>query len=166
MKLSMTERLILVNQYLILEALYPGDAKDYALARRAIASGYEMAYDWHAPHINPDVATESEGTEVLNILDMFTALKDAWDALPTKPAIDTWRVEFMGFDGNNEVKQLGLARYLQAEDKFPEHLSKPSKDLNSHAPALGRYRDMLSEWENSADKYNLTEAEIVRIASV
>lgn len=153
---------MLSNQFRILEALYPDEAESYALARSAIEDGYEIAYDWNTPHINPDVMTEAESKEVLDILDMYRALKDTWEALPTKPAIDEWRVKFPGFDGNREVKQLGFAYYLRKEDKFTEILGK---DLNSHAPLLDRYRQMLVEWERSANKHNLTESDLIRIAS-
>ena len=167
MKLTMNERLILTNQYLILEKLYPDDAGSFALARMAIQSGYEIAYDWHAPHINRDVMSEDESTEVLDILTMFEALKDSYDLLPTKPNIDEWRVRFMGFDGTREAKQLGFTYYLQKEGEFSAVLVK--RDLDSHGPTLARYRKMVSEWKNSAAHHNLTkltEADIVRIASV
>jgi hypothetical protein len=44
MKLTRTERWILVNQYRILEALYPDEAKWFAENREALSSGYELHY--------------------------------------------------------------------------------------------------------------------------
>ncbi|MFA0674070.1 YfbU family protein, partial [Vibrio sp. 10N.222.51.A6] len=41
MKLDKKERLALVNQFLILEKLYPEEADYYAQHRQAISEGYE-----------------------------------------------------------------------------------------------------------------------------
>ena len=46
MKLNKKERLNLVNQFLILEKLYPNEADYYAEHRQALQEGYELHYKW------------------------------------------------------------------------------------------------------------------------
>lgn len=40
--LSLKERLFLVNQFRILEALYPDEAEYYAIQREAVSAGYTL----------------------------------------------------------------------------------------------------------------------------
>ena len=114
MKLSRVERWTLANQYRILEALYPKEAKDHCEAREAIERGYELHYGEIAEFVYDDQEsmTESECREVLDTLSMFDALKRGMASATPRPNVESWRVEFAGFDGNNESKQLAYAKYF------------------------------------------------------
>ncbi len=167
MRLTRTERLLLANQYLILEKLCPEEAESYAKWREALESGYQLHYGWLAEHIYEEEMTDAECREVVDILDMHRALKRAYESLADKSGIEEWRVKFRGFDGNNECKQMGYARYFCAIDgphnpRFPE--VDQGDNFNSHCPSLGRYRAMLAEWHKSKNEQELTGDDVLRIA--
>src|SRR5712691_4996753 len=105
MKLSRTERWILVNQYSILEKIDPENAADYAEARQALQDGYELHYDWIAEGVydEPHTMSEAECREVIDILSMFSALHYSYEALSDKSDIDEHRIKFIGFSGNGET---------------------------------------------------------------
>jgi uncharacterized protein YfbU (UPF0304 family) len=167
MQLTRAERWILSNQLRILEALYPGEAAYLRQHREAIENGYELHYSWAVEHIYGDenIMTSAECQEVINILDMFGAIKTAYDALEDKSEIEEWTARFDGFDGNNETKQMAYARYFCSLDggRFTE-LDR-GDDFNSHTPVLDAYRRMLIEWRNSEDRYHLSKDDLVRITS-
>ncbi len=104
-----------------------------------------------------------EYIEVRNILDMYWQMKRTYQALPKDSTIRLGAIEFPGFDGNYETKQLGYARELCEGDEFSE-LYK-GDNLNSHHPWLERYRAMLQQWLASPDKRQLTEKDLSRILS-
>lgn len=165
MKFTRTERLILSNQYRILEALYPDEARDFAAAGEALTRGYELHYVWIAEHVYEDVMTEEECREVLDILQMYDYLKIAYDDLADKSGIDERRLRFGGFDGNSEGKQVGYARYFCTHDGPRYQNLDKGDDFNSHCPSLDRHRRMLAEWMRSADRLNLAKDDILRITT-
>ncbi len=165
MKLSQMERLILVNQYLILENLYPEDARDYALIRRAIECGYESRYCEAFKHLCPDneVLSEAEGERVHKILDMFRALKCSYNKLDDKAGIEPKKVALWGFDGNNESVYMGYARYLIEDCQAWGELREDAV-FNRHLPSLSRYNRMLEVWNSYGnDKYMLSKEQILSI---
>lgn len=170
MKLTRVERWILVNQFRVLEALYPDEAKSLAEDREALQSGYELHYSGMAEFVYDDKDTLSADRcrEVLDILSMHRALKYSYRDLTDKSGIEEWCVKFAGFDGNNEATLLGYTRWFCDSNggRFKE-LDR-GDDFNSHAPMLGRlgrYRAMLKEWEKSKDKNHLTKDDILRIGA-
>jgi uncharacterized protein YfbU (UPF0304 family) len=167
MKLTRTERWMLANQYLILEALYPEDARYYKEVRTVLEEGYELHYDWISQRIysGESILSEAECKEVIDTLAMFEALQDSYKILADKSGIEEWRVKFRGFDGNHETKQLAYASFFCAHGggRF-QSLEKP-KDLNSHSPSLERYRRMLAHWKQSGEEYRLTKEQIMKIIS-
>ncbi|MBV9958193.1 MAG: YfbU family protein [Acidobacteria bacterium] len=165
MKLSRTERWILSNQFRILEALYPNEAEDFADAREIVERGYELHYDWITQYISEDVMKADESSEVIKILSMFRALKYSFKALDNKSGIEEWQIDFAGFDGNSEGKQMVYAKYFCNSEggKFTE--LNIGDDFNSHCPTIDRYRRMLAEWEKSSDRNKLMREDILRIIS-
>jgi uncharacterized protein YfbU (UPF0304 family) len=148
MKLTRVERLILSNQYKILEFLDRQNASDYASRRAIIESGYELHYEDSAQHISPEkhCLTEDDCREVIDILSMFRDLKQSYEALSDKGGVEPWSIEFRGFDSNHEARQLGYCRFFCDSDggRFTE-LNR-GDDFNSHAPILDAYRRMLEVW--------------------
>ncbi len=165
MKLSRTERWILAQQYQILEALDPGAAGDFRSSREVLECGYELEYESLCEHIYADrhAMSADECQEVLDIMDMFSFLKRAVEAVAQDSDLTGKDVAFPGFDGNNETKQLGYAHHLRAGGKFTD--LDEGDDLNSHMPVLDQYRRMLSEWNASEDRHELTLDDIRRITS-
>lgn len=170
MKLSRIERWFLVNQYRILEKLYPEDAESLAEDREALQRGYEAHYSGMIDFIYKDEHTLSaeRSREVLDILSMHRALHYGYDALSDKSGIEPAFVQFAGFDGNDEEEGLllGYARWFCDSDggRFKE--LHRGDDFNSHMPMLGFYRAMLKEWQKSRDKNKLTKDDILRITSI
>jgi uncharacterized protein len=162
MELTLKDRLMLVNQYMILEKLYPHDADHYASLRTAVASGYVLHYadcvEWFFGELSKD-----DCREVLDILSMYSSLNFGFKDLHAASGIDLGRIKFIGFDGNNEAKLVGYTNYLIEDLGKFEELKNHNPGFNSHCPMLEQYRGMLAEWRRSADRYNLNEADIQRI---
>ena len=165
MKLSHAERLILANQYRMLEALDPEDAAFYEEARTIVEHGYELHYRGLPGPVLQETLSSDECREVLDILSMFTALNYSYEKLPDKAGIEPQHIQFLGFDGNNETKQMTYARFycLSGGGRFPE-VSR-GDDFNSHFPMLPQYRRMLAEWKKSEDTNQLSAEDILRITS-
>jgi uncharacterized protein YfbU (UPF0304 family) len=164
MKLTPVERWMLSNQFRILEALYPDEAESYAEAREAIENGYELQYDLLSQHISEDVMSVEDCNEVIDILNMFRVLKFSYEDLDDKSEIDEGDIEFGGFDGNHEGKQMAFTRHFCGSGESYAELNR-SGGFNSHWPMLDRYRQMLAEWKKSANQHRLTKEDIQRIIS-
>lgn len=162
MNLSIKDRLFLKNQYRILEALNPDEKGFYEKANEILELGFELEYDALTRNIDRNVVTIQECEEVIDILDMFDALKISYAGLQDNSEIEEYQVKFLGFDGNNEAKQLLYARYLKKDDRFAD---LENVDSNSHLPVIPMYRRMLGEWNRSDNKYELSKDDIVRITN-
>jgi uncharacterized protein YfbU (UPF0304 family) len=160
MTLGRTERLLLYNQYTILQVVDPENRDHYSLLATIISEGYELEYErlWHS--IDKPMPSE-RCRAVLDILQMYRAINDSYSRLSDKSEIDEARVRFQGFDGNNEAEELAYARFtvnrVGRYEEFKEAVN------NSHAPLMHWYNDRLTRWKASADPYNLTREDIVRI---
>jgi uncharacterized protein YfbU (UPF0304 family) len=160
--LSKSERLILLNQYEILQKLDPERAKDYAQRQEIVQSGYKSLY--HELGELGDELPEDVYSETFATLDMFRDLKGSFEALSDKAGIDPAAVKFSGFDGNDDAGHYGLARFMIEGLGRWEGFRKT--DLNSHANYLPRYRRMLSRYSERAKsptKTVLTKQEILDI---
>jgi uncharacterized protein len=158
MELTKVERLIISNQFKILEVLDPDAAIYYRRNRKTIEEGYTLHYDDFLQHIY-DELPEDACTEVINILDMHSRLLFSWQNLADKNGITEDDVRFWGFDGNNETSLLGYCTYFINDlDRFNE-LKRDNYD--SHSPTIGRYRGMLGRLnEYPAQPHLLTAAQI------
>ena len=165
MKLSQMERLILVNQYMILEKLYPEEASSYARIRKALEDGYELEYSEIFNNIYHDDETLSENGCILvrEILTMFTVLKYSYNKLDDKSGIDPKDVTLWGFDGNNETEYMAYARYLIEDCQLWGDLQEDAV-FNRHISSLSRYRQMLNVWNSYGnDKNELSKEQILSI---
>jgi uncharacterized protein len=157
-KLDLKDRLMLSNQYKILEALYPDEADSYASARDIVENGYELSYDSIVGHLDPDPMPEGQCLEVIDILEMYRRLGDGYEALDDKSGIKAHDVTFMGFDGNNESAYLSYHQFLMKQRKWEE-----SPARNSHMPTLDGYRRMLKAFQPFRDKSPLDKSDIQQI---
>ena len=162
MALTRTERLILSNQLRILEVLYPDEAPSMVRDREALECGYELHYESAMQHVYENTLSLNDCEEIIDILDMFDVLKTARQRLGEIPDVDDWEITYAGFDGNNELPRLAYARWYSASPGC--RFAELDPGMNSHMRTLDRYRRQLVEWENAADKYNLTAEDITRIA--
>lgn len=170
MELSKKDRLILFNQYKILEALYPEEADFYALNREIVESGYKIHYSDISQNISNEMNIE-DSKEVLNILDMYRALYFSVEEY--KKGVDKKykgiEIKFPGFDGNSEAEQLVYAKfYLHKMQRFEElHHSGEYPDYNSHSYTLSQYRKMLEKWKSFGENvYRLNETQIDQLLEI
>ena len=166
MQLTKKERWILINQYRILMALSLKEDKDeFAKACEILERGYELHYPYICNHIvdDNDVLDEESCKEVIEILTMFDTIKFSYNSLQEKADIDESKIEFPGFDGNNESDQASYARFLCIKDNgFSELINRIN--VNSHIPMLPKYRKMLTRWAEVKD-YKLTKDNIIYMVS-
>jgi uncharacterized protein YfbU (UPF0304 family) len=167
MKLSHTERWILANQYLILEALYPDQEESFSWRREALEKGFETEYTQMSEHIydTPDIMSTAECEKVLAILDMYRALKFSYRDMPEKSGIEESWLSFPGFDGNYEGKQRSYAWYFCNKDGGLFTELERGDHFNSHARMMGIYEEMLDIYDQCTNKFPLSKEEIFRITT-
>ncbi len=162
-KPTKTDRFFLAHIYRILSTLHPDDARWYERAQTIVERGYESYYDDLASTIRDEVMAREESKEVIDILQLHRLLKDAYKRVTDKTGIDADQIEFQGFDGNHEGKQLDFVRFLCApeEHKFTE--LRMGDDYNSHIPMLSRYREMLSRWRDMGEPNEMSKSQILQV---
>jgi uncharacterized protein YfbU (UPF0304 family) len=165
--LTEAERLQLANQYAILEKLDQENAEDYSKLRKIVEEGYTILYGKVFHNLNEPVSME-ESQYVFDVLHMYKALQQSYEALPDKSGIDSKDIRFRGFDGNNEPRQLSLAQYMQKEGHWQESLKG---DLDSHSMTQDFYKKRLARWNAIKERHSgywdgqLTRDEIKEIVS-
>lgn len=160
LKLSLKDRVILANQYRILEMLDKESAEQYARNREIVESGYQRAYAWLVEQFSPDGLSDEECGEVYDILDMHRRLGFEYVKLSDKNGIDASELRFIGFDGNNESSYLAFHQFLAQQKKWVE---VPPE--NSHSPTLDMYRRMLEVFRTVQKKRSWDKAEIQKIVA-
>lgn len=147
-KLTKLDRIFLVNQFRILEALYPDEADQMAIQREALERGYEMLYAWDTENIydGDEVMTVEESKEVFDTMDMFDAIDRSMPADFDSTGYSF--TKFAGYDGNNESKFMGFAQFTVERLGRFEYLPMQRKGYwNSHMPVRETYQRMLAEWK-------------------
>ncbi|QYR20789.1 YfbU family protein [Paenibacillus sp. sptzw28] len=163
MDLSKKERLMLYNQYEILERLNPQDAETYRTFRTILSNGYEAHYGDLVESFYAEMSKEASDL-VVDVLDMYSCLHNSYAALEDKSGIEEWQIDFPGFDGNNEISELGYTRFfLHDLDRFSELQRDGHAQYNSHSRMKTKYRAMLEVWRAKEERYNLSKADIIEI---
>ena len=162
--LTKIERLLLVNQFKILEKIYPEEADYYSQHREALEAGYVLHYDWLFEQLWDEISKE-KCREVIDILSMYRAVTFSERKLDKNDRIDHRFLKFRGFDGNEESQLMAYAEYfVQNLRRFTElKYGSDRADFNSHMPMLDEYRAMLEEWKKCTDINELSREEILRI---
>ncbi len=156
MKLSNSEKLILVMLSEIYEKLGMTSESeiDPNFVKSAIFSDNTWGLEWQYSGIFSSTGdTPPEVNEVVNFLDMWTFIEEAYEKLDQemkdKLAVDVglWgkHVGFRGFDGNNEGEYMSIARFMTKE--LARFTRFKDRDLNSHMPIVGIYRRMYETFE-------------------
>jgi len=157
--LTPIERTKLINQYRILAFLDHDQEDNWKQLIYILEFGLTREYHQLFPPCDEMSAKSCE--EVCDILDMFQALKDAYDEMDNKEGINPDQIAFSGFDGNHESDNLVYADFMFEDNKWSS--IKPKGETNSHIPMMWKYRAMLREWRNVASKYHLTREDVIRI---
>lgn len=162
------ERLILMNQYAILEFLslaHPEVAKrekftyhepkTYAWYQTVLQRGDSILVDELLEQVYPPRLNRDEQIEVLDILNMYRHLQESLADLDETDGLDESHVAFPGWDGNSEKGEMFFARAYcyRSEgrrtfdrDVEPDNFAmvKPNPAHNGHFPfAIEMYRRML-----------------------
>lgn len=160
MELTRTERLLLFNQYRILELLDPRD-KTHAQHAEILARGYTRLYPLELfRHIGEETSPEV-CDEVTEVLQLFRLLQNAYQDLRDKPNVAGGAIQFEGFDGNEEGAHYGYASFM-IEDLGRWSESR-LESLNSHCPRLPKYRRMIEAWKACEAPQQLTARDVLRI---
>ncbi len=150
MSLTRSERLQLVNQFLILENVDPSNSDIYQKKREAIEYGFTAEYDQIMDFLY-DELPEEECDFVLDVLSMYRDLTFSYKNLTDsdKAHVDYSKIAFPGFDGNNEGRLYSYVDYvLNTKNLYQEIPEHPDMNLNSHTPMRESYLNMIAAWEN------------------
>lgn len=154
MKLSRNERLMFINQLLILEKLDSGNTQYYEIKRKALEEGYELHYEELFEGIYDGLSAD-KCKEVLSILDMYRAITWSYMREYDTKVVKEERIKFKGFDGNSEAAHAGYCRYFVNDLNRFEELTYGKKlpDFNSHAPMLDVYKRQLVVWKGLGEMH-------------
>lgn len=139
MEFTDTERLILANQYEILEKLNPGQG--YLQLAENLRDGHEWIYNQN--FVMSPIFDKEKSDFVVAILDLYDVLQSNYEALTIKGSLTESKVKFPGFDGNNEGEYMRFFSALVKNGQF-DYLKA---NTNSHAPKLMKYEKMLEQWK-------------------
>lgn len=155
--LTKTERVMLMNQYLILAELNASDADSYRRHAKALSSGYTSEYEF-LEHMS-DELPEDQCDFVSDVLNMYDGLQASFKNLPSTGTITAAQVKYKGFGGNEEVELMSYSRFIVDETDRWTYLDL-NKDHNSHALSSPGYRRMLAKWKEFGESYELDAAQL------
>jgi hypothetical protein len=161
MDLSEKDRWMIANQLKILEKLYPEEAKNYSVQRKAIERGYKLHYLGLTEYFEKEMP-EEKCKEVIEILNMYRAITFSYQKAEDKEGLEESAIRFEGFDGNEEGEQFGYTLYfIEDLGRFDELRGGAEYPyLNSHRNMLYKYRKMLQIWYQYEKRHPLTIAQI------
>lgn len=168
MELTDIERIILANQFEILAILKPDEKEEYLEKKEIVNKGYFLDFEQLYAFITENKITYAECAEVRSILCMFDNIQSSYENLTNKSSINENDIFFKGFDMQSEAEQCGYAEFfLSKRSTYNKFLPKRTKDMNSHAPMLRQYREMLSAWESipAENHKHLSEEQIKSLVS-
>jgi len=144
MELTNPEKLILLMLSQLHEQVGVKGGVDTKLLTNAIYSDNTWALDWEMSGVlsNKSEPTPPEVTDVVNILDMWSFIEEAYEnfdaASREKVKVGAApfgeHVMFTGFDGNNESRYMSIANFLVKDMNRFTRFEK--RDLNSHSPSI------------------------------
>ena len=147
---------------------------DPSFIDKAAVGEDHWALEWEYPHMFKGVVQNEEiASEVAGVLDMWEWIELSYDRLSPEDKtflketrdITNERVQFQGFDGNEEPDHYRIASIMIGDMGLFRHFK--GRYLNSHLPWLDSYRRMLSSFESMKDalrnKYRLSKEDIVRL---
>ena len=166
MELSKKDRVILINQYRMLSHLDPENSRNYEEIIEVLQNGYAIFYSMVNEWVSDEMSID-EGHFVIEILNIYRQIEGYKQKNPDdKEVIEHPYSIFAGFDGNEEGKYFGFARFLiEKQDKFGEqtpYWSKTDK-LNSHAPMVNKYERMIAKWKGTGSGYDFNRERILEI---
>lgn len=165
MKLDKKDRLILINQYKILEKLYPDDMNMYKNHRIALEDGFELNYNWLFEELDEELS-EEKCKEIFAILSMFRAIYNSSKNIPKEELNNLKALKFQGVNVEYEYKEFAYINYIINElDRF-EELKYGNKltDFNSRVPMLEKYKHMLDFWKKNSSPQEMDLPFLIKLA--
>jgi len=147
MKLTVTERAILANQFRILSKFEDED-KEYLMKKVEILErGFEWHYDYAVNASNETISVEL-GNETMDILDMFRQVDAYIEQLPAndRDQLNLDALTFKGFDASNDSHYYFADFIINKDERYAE---RKGMQLNSHSSlCLKKYRAMLPVYKD------------------
>lgn len=163
MEMTNAQRLILSNQYYLMQQLDPDNAIRYNRLRTIIERGYEL----HMTELHKDFGCLPENNchEIINIMEMYHAMQESYKLLDEEKqsGIDKRRLTFLGFDISTECQCVHYVRFLIDSEGMYQQFDKGDHYFNSQIPMLTKYRRMLKIWKNCPRQYHLSPSEFNQI---
>lgn len=149
------EKLLLIMMRDLFKRLNIEDPEvDPEFIAQVIWGGHYWAAEWDLPGVfHRDSDDRRDLNYVQDVLDMWDRLERGFDRLQKsdkervaqEAAPLGKKVRFPGFDGNNEGRFLGIARFLT--NQMERWTRFAGRDLNSHMPTTAMYKRMLEAFE-------------------
>ncbi len=144
--LSKKERLNFINQFKILDKLYPDEG--YRENIKALEEGYELHYSWIFENLYNGLSIE-QCRFVLDVLGVYRAMIFSFENLENKEGIDIELLRFPGFDGNNETEYMSYVRYFIDDlGRFEEIREISGSGFNSHKKLIDSYSNLLTKYNS------------------
>lgn len=146
--LSTAERLILTNQFKLLNATGGLEEGQHDELIEMLEHGYALQINEWLTGIERHALNETECRFVIELMDLFDLLYNSWQQLSEaeQQQIAEWRVRFSGFDSEHEFKYLEYVRYLVDTEKCWTHFRRDN-NFDSQRPTLDRYKTLLRNFE-------------------
>jgi hypothetical protein len=178
-KLSINERLLLINQFTILKNIENDDITGlmnksyYDRNIKILENGYELEYFSIYNDIEEPLSYEGCNF-VYSVLNMYRDLYFSFENIKNNTKILDSDIKFKGFDANDIIEgaYISYAKYIIDDLKKYEEIKKYlGNSFNSHCPMTYKYNNMLRKYEKYKKEKNinffhidyLTEEEILDI---
>jgi len=161
MKLTIVERMTLMNQFKILAHLE--NTNEYANYIKILQNGYEYEYGEMFQWIEGMSLPEPDCLFVKDVLEAYGCIQRCGKESGNTSITTHPFYKFSGFDGNDEGEYLGYARFMIQDQGKWNYLEMSGDNLNSHMPTLDKYRAMVQKWKGCANPLNLTAQEAIDI---
>jgi len=153
MELTIKDRLILANQYKILEGLY---SEEYGAYIEILERGYVTHYKDLVECFISDEFSKKDSDFVEDVLEMYSDIYYTYEE--EKGDLLKDRAIFRGFDGNNETTYMSYCRFLMEDLNYYENIKKSlNNGCNSHCPMIDRYKKMLIKYRQFVKEWDSKE---------
>jgi len=148
---------------------------DFDFINRVISDDNIWTLDFKYPGLQLKAETPPEVRLVMDTLEMWDHIESSFASLkpPEKKRVEDGSYynhapKFLGFDGNNEINLMAIARLLVLDlGRFKRF---KSRTLNSHSPSVHVYSRLASAWRpiwdakiHSLGPYDFTADELISI---
>lgn len=162
MKIELTdkERLFLANQHEILGYLNKDNSEYHFKLAEQLKNGHKWLYKQSFNYLDENLSEENAQL-VLNILQIYEMLQDAYDSIVDRTKISADEIKFPGFDGNNESEFMGFVDALKKDSRYVDIIENGYR--NSHSQKIHKYSAMISKWEEFGKPYSFTNDQVLEI---